>query len=599
MKGTVVATWIKTCKKLYGEEMVEQALEKVGWQTPKIFSPIENVEDERVKQFILHLAEKSKTPPSDLWHLIGKDNILAFHAAFPSFFKHHTMYSFLKSLFDIHVVMTKKFEGAKPPLVSITPVSKTEALFTYQSPRGMFDYFYGLLDGCMSFFNEKVTITEVEKRQDYLCVKLGFPQPIYEEKKYFFNRLLSLGFIKSIPLKNALFVFVTSTLAFLWPLGPAHWLQAIEMGLISAFLTSLSTYLLLKPYHFIKMELQRLINKDYLYDSGLHSDDLFETLHNLITSYKKGLQSDFVGFKGITDEMDTFVQEIQGISDNMLGTSEEISNVVEQVAVGAISQAENTNEAANVLNENINILRDIVKTEDINKKDLALAMSKINNSYESVNRSSQNISNTLSNFTAINQKSEQLHQKANNITNIVGMVSSIAEQTNLLALNASIEAARAGEEGRGFAVVAEAIRKLAEQSKVAVNDINSNLDQFLEEINSFVKLLQKEYYSLESETQSFDLVKSISFEANEAIQKVSKSMIETIVALKNDADDISKAFINVQSLAAIAEENSASSEEVSANVTKYTTEINKLIYNIQDFQSLTDYFKKELSNYKS
>ncbi len=599
MKGTIVATWIKTCKKLYGQEPVELAMEKIGWKATRIFSPIENVEDQQVASLISHLSEQLGKSTSNLWHDIGKDNILAFHSAFPSFFKHHNMYSFLKSLFDIHVVMTKKFAGAKPPLVSMEAISETEAVFTYQSPRGMFDYFYGLLDGCMEFFKEKVIVNEVERRQGYLSVRLAFSHSIFEEKKYFFNRLLSFGFITSIPVKNALFVFITSSLLFLVPLGINQWPQALLLGLISSLLTAFSTALLLKPFHFIEREITRLIDKNYLYDNSLLTRDRFESLYHLLSTYKKGLQADFVGFKGVTDEMDNFVKDIRIISDNMLSTSEEISNVVEQVALGAVSQAENTSQAANVLNDNITILREIVKTEDINKQDLSVAMAKINNSYENVTCSSQNIFNTLNNFTVINQKSEYLHQKANNITNIVEMVSSIAEQTNLLALNASIEAARAGEEGRGFAVVADAIRKLAEQSKTAVNDINSNLEQFVTEISGFIELLQKEYYALESETKSFEQVKSVSFEANEAIQKVSKSMLETIIALKNDADDISKAFINVESLAAIAEENSASSEEVSANVTKYTSEINKLIYDIQDFQSITQYFKGELSNYRS
>jgi methyl-accepting chemotaxis protein len=297
--------------------------------------------------------------------------------------------------------------------------------------------------------------------------------------------------------------------------------------------------------------------------------------------------------------MDAFVKNINIISDTMLETSTEIADVVEQVALGAISQAENTTAAASVLSDNITILRQIVKNEDTNKEELSVAMEKINSSHQNVTHTSQNIFNTLDHFTMINQKSEHLHEQAHNITSIVGMVSSIAEQTNLLALNASIEAARAGEEGRGFAVVADAVRKLAEQSKGAVNEINNHLDEFVTEINSFVDALQKEYISLETETKSLENVKNISSEANQAIQKVSSSMLQTIVELKNDADGISIAFNNIESLAAIAEENSASSQEVSANVTKYTSEINKLIYHIQDFRNITDYFKTELGKYKS
>ncbi len=598
MKGTVVSTWIKTCKALYGEPIVQKAMSEMGWDQNKIFSPIENVDDDTVKKLIKRISEQLNMPTSDLWRAIGKDNIISFYADFPSFFKQPNMYSFLRSLFDIHVVMTKKFAGAKPPLVSIKPLSNNEALFTYKSARGMFDYFYGLLDGCMQFFNEKVEVQELERTSDSLSVKLIFPETIYYHKKYWFNTLLSFGFIKSLPVKAAIFVCLCNILLFTPVIGFDMWYKSVALALGSAVVTALGTMFLLKPKNDLHDEFARLLENDYLNHAKISTNDFFEDLYEQINSYKKVLQTDFVGFKGITDEMDTFVKNINIISDNMVETSTEISDVVEQVALGAVSQAENTTEAAAVLSDNIKILRQIVKNEDTNKEELAVAMKKIDSSHQNVTHTSQNIFNTLDHFTMINAKSEYLHQQANNITSIVGMVSSIAEQTNLLALNASIEAARAGEEGRGFAVVAEAVRKLAEQSKEAVKEINNHLDQFVTEINNFVDALQKEYIALEHETKNLDNVKNISSEANEAIQKVSISMLQTITELKNDADGISIAFNNIESLAAIAEENSASSEEVSANVTKYTSEINKLIYHIQDFRNMTDYFKSELGKYK-
>ncbi|MDF2879377.1 MAG: chemotaxis protein, partial [Clostridia bacterium] len=234
MKGTVVSTWIKTCKKLYGEAVVQKAMLAVGWEQNKIFSPVENVDDNTVKNLIKILSEQINISTGELWKTIGKDNILAFHADFPSFFKQPNMYSFLRSLFDIHVVMTKKFAGAKPPLVSIDPISDTEALFTYRSKRGMFDYFFGLLEGCIEFFKEKVVVQELERTADYLAIKLTFSDTIFYHKKYFFNTFLSFGFIKNISVKIGLFTFLCNLLIFTPILGLEPWYKPILLAVASS-----------------------------------------------------------------------------------------------------------------------------------------------------------------------------------------------------------------------------------------------------------------------------------------------------------------------------------------------------------------------------
>jgi methyl-accepting chemotaxis protein len=598
MKGTVVATWMKTCRKLYGDDVVDKAMEAAGWQRSKIFTPIENVDDGQVKTVIGSIAQNQNLDTSKLWRIIGKDNLNAFNRDFPAFFEHDNMYSFLKSMFDVHVVMTKKFAGAKPPLLNIEPISSRQAIFSYNSNRGMFDYFLGLIDGCCDFFKEKLEIEELERTDSSLKLKLTFQNDIYYSKKFLFNRLLSLGFIKSFAAKAAVFTFIITTATLVPIMGLDNIVKSLIGGVVSFAATYAGIALLLKPKDSIFSEIDRLKNNQYAEDGEIVTKDFFEDIYAELKAYKKVVKADFVGFKGVTDEMNTFVDNINKISDSMNYTSTEIAGVVEQVANGAVAQAESTERSVALLNDNIQALKAIVQNENSNKQELEAAIDKINNSYENVDNASKNISNTLKNFQEVKDKGTHLEEKTKDITSIVSIVSSIAEQTNLLALNASIEAARAGEQGRGFAVVAESIRKLAEQSKDAVKEINSNLAQFAEEINSLVLKIDEQFNVLNGETENLVEVRDISYEANKSVQAVASSMIETINELNNEAESIADIYDSIESLAAIAEENSASSEEVSANVSSYTNELKKLIDNIHDFKNITENFKTDLSKYR-
>jgi methyl-accepting chemotaxis protein len=598
MKGTVVATWMRTNRKLFGDAIVNDAMDYVGWGSAKIFSPIENVDDNEVKKIIAYIAKKQNMELGVLWRKIGQDNIQSFSHDYPAFFKHENVYSFLKSMFDVHVVMTKKFAGAKPPLVLMEPVSSREAIFSYNSSRGMFDYFLGMLDGSCDHYNEKVKIEEILRTDKELKLKMIFEKDIYYSKKYFFNRMLSLGFIKSFGAKAGLFTFILSAIVMLPMFGMDNVIKALIGSAVSGIGAFAGVSLMMSPLNQIKEELDRIINNQYDIDGKIATNDFFEEIFSLLKKHKKVVQADFVGFKGVTDEMNTFVETINKISQSMEHTSNEISGVVEQVADGAVTQAQNTDEAVQALNGNIKALRGIVENENTNKLELEDAMIKINNSYENVNSTSKNILDSLEKFSEVKIKGTHLENRAKDITNIVSIVSGISEQTNLLALNASIEAARAGEQGKGFSVVAESIRKLAEQSKGAVLEINSNLEQFVNEIKSLVGHIDVQYDVLSKETDSLGVVRNISFEANQSVQSVANSMIETINKLNTEADAISTVYDGIESLAAIAEENSASSEEVSASVINYTNEIKKLIENIYDFKGITETFKNDLEKYR-
>jgi methyl-accepting chemotaxis protein len=95
-------------------------------------------------------------------------------------------------------------------------------------------------------------------------------------------------------------------------------------------------------------------------------------------------------------------------------------------------------------------------------------------------------------------KMNSLAHRSEEIGKVVSVIQEISEQTNLLALNAAIEAARAGEHGRGFAVVAGEVRRLAERTKTATEEIASTISSIQEETRSTLEVMQESRTAVEN-----------------------------------------------------------------------------------------------------
>ncbi|SDY70936.1 Methyl-accepting chemotaxis protein [Proteiniborus ethanoligenes] len=599
MKGTIVSAWIKTSRKLYGDSLVDEAMRGVGMSPDRIFLPTEDVEDSYARGIVDVISKKIGKSTYDTWKEIGMDNVLTFSKDYPGFFKYKNLYSFLRAMYDIHVVVTERIPGANPPILGMKAISGNVAEMTYSSKRGMFGYFHGMLRGAAKYYKEDITVDIVEETSDFTKIHITFPEQIYHFKKYKINRFLSFGFIKKFEAKIAIASLILigipniilSSFLDKWPLA------GVTLGL-SLIVPLIITKMLLSPIKSIISQLKDLKENNYSEEHDISTNDFFEDINNLINDYKNILKSDFVGFKGMTDELNVFTDKFNEISDNMNYTTKEISGVVEQVAMGAVNQAEETENAAYLLNDNILALNKIVDNENQSKDELEKVVDRIGDSYNELKNTSSNLDQILSQFEKVKENSLALQKRATDVTKIVVTVENIADQTNLLALNAAIEASRAGEHGRGFAVVAEEIRNLAEESKGAVRNINSNLISFIKEIDSVVSQVENQYTILNDENVKLSNVADINHSIVVSVKEVSSSLIDMIEQLTVETSTINKVSGNIESLAAIAEENSASSEEVSANMTTYAAELEKMMANIVEFKKVSQAFKKDLEKYK-
>ena len=165
----------------------------------------------------------------------------------------------------------------------------------------------------------------------------------------------------------------------------------------------------------------------------------------------------------------------------------------------------------------------------------------------------------------------ELGRRSDEIGQIVETISGIAGQTNLLALNAAIEAARAGEQGRGFSVVAEEVRKLAEQSSIAADNIAKLIATIQKDTTSAVESIELGNQSVKEGTKSVaetgDAFRDIEIQATKLNTNVNRSLAD-IVAVDASNKEILSAVEHVKEIANRSSENansvSAATQEQSA-----------------------------------
>jgi methyl-accepting chemotaxis protein len=291
-------------------------------------------------------------------------------------------------------------------------------------------------------------------------------------------------------------------------------------------------------------------------------NELSTNFNNMILNLRTTLETT----SNMASETDKSAKEILSFSQGINLTSKEINSAVQEIANGSSVQTEETIHCVDISDKfNIEINNSIKTLEQVNSatdKSL-IAISEGTNTVNKLNAASDHNSQSIA---KVADRITNLNSNTKDILLILDKINTITEQTNLLALNASIEAARAGEAGRGFSVVANEIRKLAEESQVASKQIKLIIDNVNNSIKSSLSLsteaqstFKEEVRQVEITVQSFNLIKTSFDDIVKAI-----SQTRTAMGIIDKDKDVLNEYIN--SIAAISQRNTASTEEVTASI---------------------------------
>lgn len=267
------------------------------------------------------------------------------------------------------------------------------------------------------------------------------------------------------------------------------------------------------------------------------------------------------------------VEEVTSLSNSSAGRAKEITRSMDELTAATVGMAEHVQNINTQMLEVGNCVNDISENVDhlYNSSEHIL---QANNAAKDA--MGEIMVSSKKSVDAVNDITEQIGATNDSISEIdkaVQLILDISRQTNLLSLNASIEAARAGEAGRGFAVVAEEIRHLSEQSAEGAEMIK-NLAQVITEKSGKTAALAKTVHVLimneqESVLNTQKKYEELSSNINMSVEEI-KSIAEKTEVLSGYKENVIE---DVQSLSAISEENAASNQEVSANVTEIISEV--------------------------
>jgi len=399
-----------------------------------------------------------------------------------------------------------------------------------------------------------------------------------------------------------------------WKVGSAYSMEdliqsskEIERLLIVTALITLAIMLVLvvfisnkitKPIKQLQKTVTDVSTGDLSIQSEINSKDetglLASDLNKMIVNMKNTIQVVQESIYNVRES----AEGLSAVSEETNASSEEMAKAVSEIATGASQSAADSDRAhhqteqlgtrINGVYEKSKAMSEMAGQADVMNQSGLNQVKELENAYHS---SSEYIS-------SMEKVIFSLEAKVKTIESVMGTITDISSQTNLLALNASIEAARAGEHGKGFAVVAEEVRKLADQSVKATEEVKRTIIEIQQGSHQAVDEMVKT-------KETFDVQKEVIQKTNHVFDQTSqlmKSMQDEIERMYEEVGQINlekDEVVNViQMMAATAEQTAASCEEMSASTEEQVRAVQSVTQAAERLTDLSQELQSSIERFK-